>query len=817
MQDFEKLGAFYLGRAYDARQSKVKEDYLLYDSKDLVTHAVAVGMTGSGKTGLCIDLIEEAAIDGVPSILIDPKGDLANLMLTFPQLRPEDFLPWVTADDAARKGLSLQDYAAAQAGLWQKGLSEWGQGAERIQRLKTAADVAIYTPGSTAGIPVSIVHSFGAPPAEIMEDGELLQERISSTASSLLGLLGIQADPLRSREHILISTIFGQAWRQGNDLDLAGLIASIQNPPVTRIGVLELESFYPGKDRFELVMALNNLLASPGFETWLEGEPLDINRILYSNSGKPRVAIFSIAHLSDNERMFFVSMLLNQVLGWMRTQPGTNSLRALVYMDEIFGFLPPVANPPSKKPVLTLLKQARAFGVALVLATQNPVDLDYKALANIGTWFIGRLQTGRDKDRLMDGLEGTAISSGEGFDRSALEELISGLGNRVFLMRNVHEDQPVLFQTRWSLSYLRGPLTRSQIKQLMDPYKAAQAKAKSTPASALAESAVSVPTGAQPALSPERPALPQDVTQYFLPLRAHTAQADQLVYKPMLAGGARVHFVHAKSRLDWTRDVHFITPISGQVIPVSWEQATELTFSVNELENSPAGKIQFANLPVVGAKAKNYAAWSKDFVAWLYASQSVTLFYSPGQNQYSQAGESERDFRIRLQQQVREDRDRQVELARKKYASKIAALQEKVRKAEQALEREIEQANHAKVQTAVAFGATLLGAFTGRKLTSAGNISKASSALRGVGKSMQADGDIQRAEETALAYKQQLEELSALFQQEVDALEAKHDLASEPVETVLIKPKKTDIYVQLVSLVWAPFLVDAEGTSGPAW
>jgi hypothetical protein len=353
MQDYEKLGVFYLGREYDLGAKKLQDNLLLYDSRDLVTHAVAVGMTGSGKTGLCIDLIEEAAIDGVPAILIDPKGDLANLLLTFPKLSPEDFLPWVNSDDASRKGLSVQDFAAQQASLWQKGLADWGQSGERIQRLRDSAEFAIYTPGSSAGIPVSILKSFAAPPAEIMEDGELFQERITTTVTSLLGLLNIDADPLQSREHILMSTIIGQMWRQGHDLDLASLIAQIQNPPVTKIGVLDLESFYPSKDRFALVMALNNLLASPGFNAWLEGVPLDIGQILHSQNGKPRVAVFSIAHLSDNERMFFVSMLLNQILGWMRTQPGTTSLRALVYMDEIFGYFPPTANPPSKKPLLT--------------------------------------------------------------------------------------------------------------------------------------------------------------------------------------------------------------------------------------------------------------------------------------------------------------------------------------------------------------------------------------------------------------------------------------------------------------------------------
>ena len=469
--EFETLGVFYLGRPYDLAAKQAKPGWLLYDSKDLVTHAVCVGMTGSGKTGLCVGLLEEAAIDGIPAIVIDPKGDLANLLLTFPQLRGEDFAPWINEDDARKKGLSAADFAAQQATLWQKGLGDWGQSGERIKKLRDAADFAVYTPGSNAGLPVSILKSFAAPSAELLDDAELLRERVGTTVTSLLGLIGVEADPIKSREHILLSSILDSAWRAGRDLDLPALIHQIQTPPMTKVGVLDVESFFPSKERFALAMQMNNLLAAPGFAAWMEGEALDVGRMLYGPSGKPRIAIFSIAHLNDAERMFFVSLLLNQTLGWVRGQSGTTSLRAILYMDEIFGYFPPVANPPSKAPLLTLLKQARAFGLGVVLATQNPVDLDYKGLANTGTWFIGRLQTERDKARVMEGLEGAAASSGKKFDRRQMEQILAGLGNRVFLLNNVHEDAPEVFQTRWTLSYLRGPLTRTQIKQLMDPIK----------------------------------------------------------------------------------------------------------------------------------------------------------------------------------------------------------------------------------------------------------------------------------------------------------------------------------------------------------
>jgi hypothetical protein len=429
MAEYEKLGAFYLGRGYDLENSRVRDEDLLYDGKDLTTHAVCVGMTGSGKTGLCVTLLEEAALDGIPAIAIDPKGDLGNLLLNFPQLRPADFLPWVDPAEAARDGRTPQEHARWTADLWRRGLAKWGQSGDRIARLREAADLQIYTPGGNAGIPLTVLRSLAAPPPQMAGDEDALRERTLSVVSGLLALAGVDADPIRSREHILLSVLIDRAWREGRDLDLASLIREIQSPPLEQLGVLDLESFFPSKDRFELAMTLNNLLASPAFSAWSQGEPLDVGRLLYTEEGKPRIAIVSIAHLSDAERMFLVTILLNEVVAWMRTQPGTGSLRALLYMDEVFGYFPPTANPPSKTPMLTLLKQARAYGLGVVLATQNPVDLDYKGLSNAGTWFLGRLQTERDKARVIEGLEGASAAAGAGFDRARIERILAGLGS----------------------------------------------------------------------------------------------------------------------------------------------------------------------------------------------------------------------------------------------------------------------------------------------------------------------------------------------------------------------------------------------------
>jgi len=810
MPDFEKLGVFYLGRPYDLQAQKPKKGWLLYDSKDLVTHAVCVGMTGSGKTGLCVNLIEEAALDGIPAIVIDPKGDLANLLLTFPRLRGEDFAPWVNAEEAQKKGISVSEYSQQQADRWKKGLAEWGQDGARIQRLRDAADFAIYTPGSRAGIPVSILSTFAAPPKTVMEDSEWLRERIGITATSLLGLVGIPADPLKSREHILIATILGTVWKLGRNLDLVTLIQHIQKPPFSRIGALDLEGFYPSKDRFELAVVLNNLLAAPGFDLWLQGEALDLGPILHTPEGKPRVAIFSIAHLGDAERMFFVSLLLNQTLGWMRTQSGTTSLRALLYMDEIFGFFPPVANPASKGPMLTLLKQARAFGLGIVLATQNPVDLDYKGLSNAGTWFLGRLQTERDKARVLEGLEGAAASSGAAFDKDKTGQILAGLGNRIFLLHNVHEDAPEVFESRWAMSYLRGPLTREQIKTLMDPRKQALPPGTAPQASAV------VPEIAKSKGS-VRPVLPPGVPEYFIPVRGPQPQSSVLVYQPRVLGAAQVRFLDAKAKVDFSCDSVFTTPVTDEAVPVAWEQADEAPVALSDLEKSPREEARFADLPSVAGRAKSYEGWSKDFSAWVYGNRKTDIFRSPGLQAFSNPGEAERDFRIRLQQVSREQRDRMTEALRQKYAPKKATLEERLRRAQQTVDREAEQAKQQKMQTAISVGATLLGAFMGRKALKSATLGRATTAARGVSRSLKESQDIGRAEETVESVKKQMADLDAQFQAEIEALSAKTDPLTETLETVTLRPKKSDISVRLVALAWAPCWMDPQGRTLLAW
>jgi hypothetical protein len=819
MEDYEKLGVFYLGRPFELAENKPREGIFLYDSKDLVTHAVCVGMTGSGKTGLCVSLLEEAALDGIPAIAIDPKGDLTNLLLTFPDLKPADFLPWVNADDARKKGLTDEEYAAKQAELWKNGLASWGQSGERIGRLRDAADFAIFTPGSSAGIPVSILKSFAAPPQAILDDEELLQERINTTATSLLGIIGMGSAPSTTRAHILISTLLELAWREQRDVDIAGLIQQIQSPPVKTVGVLDIDSFYPPKDRFELALAMNNLLAAPGFKTWMEGQALDINSILYTPAGKPRVSIFSIAHLNDAERMFFVSLLLNQILGWMRTQSGTTSLRAVVYMDEIFGFFPPVANPPSKQPLLTLLKQARAFGIGIVLATQNPVDLDYKGLSNAGTWFIGRLQTERDKARVLEGLEGIAATGALKWNRQRMEQTLAGLGKRVFLMNNVHDDAPMVFETRWAMSYLRGPLTRSQIKMLMDPVKArlVGSSAQAKPLSA-AHASQPVPQAAGSTSTSQgiRPVLPPKVPQYFIPARSRQPAGQSLYYSPEIIGAAQVHFADAKTGVNLIRDIACRAQINEGPVAINWDSAEEADFKLNELGTSPDEPARYAGLSALAARGESYGFWSKEFGNWLYQTQRVDLWKSPGLKEFSKSGESEGDFRIRLRQKAREERDLATDKLRQKYAPKFAALEEQMRRAKATVERETQQAKQQQMQTALSFGTTILGGFLGGKVGSAGNLGRAKSTMSGVSRSMKEKQDIKQAQETVGVVQQRLAQLEADFKADTETLIARMDPAMEQFEQVSIRPLKTGISIQLLALCWIPYWQSSDGKLTPA-
>jgi hypothetical protein len=797
MQDFEKLGAFYVGKRYDTDSEILTEDLVLYDSKDLTTHAVIIGMTGSGKTGLGIGLLEEAALDHIPVIALDPKGDMGNLLLTFPQLKPESFRPWINTRTATDKGQTPAEFAAGQAALWTKGLAAWGQTAKRIAQFRKNVDLAIYTPGSNAGLPISVLQSFNAPDQGLIDDLDLYRERVQSTATGILTLLGIDTDPVASREHILLSRLLDHAWQAGRSLDVPNLIAEIQDPPITRVGVMNLDAFFPAEDRFALAMRLNNLLAAPGFEAWMQGEPLNTKNLLYTAEGKPRISVMSIAHLDDAQRMFFVCMLLNDLIAWMRAQQGTSSLRAILYMDELFGYMPPVGNPPSKKLFLTLLKQARAYGLGLVLSTQNPVDLDYKGLSNTGTWFIGRLQTERDKARVMEGLEG---ASGGNFDKQAMERTIAGLGKRRFLLHNVHENEAVVFNTRWVMSYLAGPLTRDHIRTLMSKAKnkiSAAAKAVSKPKRKSSDFA---------------PALPPSIEQYFVP-----GQGDDIVYHPRLVAGGDVVFSSSRYNIEDERPVLHAVEFGDGPIAVDWDYAESLAVSIDDLASAGSQAASYAECPAAADNPKAYAGWSKDYKRWLRQNENVTLYRSKRFRLTSDAGETEGDFRARLQDVASEKRDLAIAKVRKRYAGKVNTLENRLMRAEQAIAVQTQQSTKKKLDTAISFGTAILGAVLGRKRFSSASASKMGTAIRTAGGTTKEAADVERAKQTAEKVKSDIAALSAELEKEVAALDTSFDAQSEELDEIVVRAKSTDIHIAITGLVWLPYKKGERGRLSPAW
>lgn len=775
---YEIPGSFYLGRGTaDAAP-------LLLRSKDLCTHGVILGQTGSGKTGLGVALLEEAAIDGIPAIVIDPKGDLSNLLLHFPKLNGEDFEPWVDPAEADRKGLDIDEFATKTAKTWDKGIQSWGQGKQRIERLQQAADYCVYTPGSTAGVPVSLLSCLSAPDEETRTDSERLGEKVASTASALLALIGDQADPLTDPRHIFLSNLLQHLWGSGAKPGLEEFIRAVQNPPFTKVGLLPLEDFFSASDRSKLAIAFNNLLAAPGFATWLQGEAIDLDKMLTGPSGKPQVSVFSIAHLSDEERMFFVSMLLDQLISWMRRQSGTSSLRALLYMDEVFGFLPPTANPPSKVPMLTLLKQARAFGVGLVLSTQNPVDLDYKALSNMGTWMIGKLQTERDVDRVIDGLR----SAGAGLDVKELRARLAGLPKRQFLLHRSNGDD-LFFDVRWVLNFLAGPLTKNQIRKLMEPIRARfEGRSPVVVRSALAENSGSGSTS--------RPILPNGVEEAFAPI---TESGKTWEYRPWLLQEGRYSVDRDKYSVDVEKKIARVIPLLAEEKSPLWEEFEELPCEVKALEEKPENDSSFIELPgwVTGDAIKD---WKKEFQDEIYRKEEVVVWHSELTEETSSPGETKEAFLGSIRQQINEERDQALEKALASMKRRLETQEDQVRRARQRVEREKEQRKGRWWQNIIRIAGLVLGGLitSGSRVT-ATRTRSAGTVLRSL---VGGDNDLKRAEENLEAEMEDVTNLQAEMEAKRESLEERFARTADDLEEIRISPYKKDIRVEQPRIVW---------------
>ena len=780
---------FTLGKLLDGGE-------LVLDPGDLTTHAVIVGMTGSGKTGLGIVLLEEALAKGIPALILDPKGDMGNLALTFPDLSAASFRPWIDESAARDAGQTPDEYAQKTAELWRSGLERSGIGSDRIKALRDAAEVTLYTPGSEAGVPLNVIGSLKAPTLSWETEAETIRDEIEGTVSSLLGLVGIEADPLGSREHVLLSNLLEHNWRAGTDLDLGGLIGQIQKPPLRKLGVFDVDAFLPPAERNELAVRLNALVASPSFAAWGRGPALDPAVLLRTEDGRPRAAVVYLAHLSDQERQLVVTLVLSRLITWMRGQSGTSELRGLVYLDEVMGFAPPTAMPPSKKPILTLMKQARAFGIGMVIATQNPVDLDYKAMANAGSWFVGRLQTERDKERVLEGLR----SAAGGVDVDALDTAIGGLEQRQFLLQSAHRDKPELFSTRWAMSFLRGPLTKEQIATLTpDDARAADETAPAVVETPLAddESAVAPPVADGIPVRWLEPSAP-----WAAEVGADPAGKRQQAY---LAARVSLRFDDTKAGLDTTQEWEALYgPLDSGL---DLDRETAVDYDDRDLGSEPPEGAAYVLPGVPLEQASFFRDAAREIQRRLTDTQTLELLRNAELKLYSRPGETEEQFAARADEAAKAKADAETAKIRDRLEAKRDRLERALETARQRVEQaSVEQSSRRSTEVLSGLGSAL-GVLLGGKADTR-TIARAGRALGGAasrrGMSTRAGERKESAEEKAELAEADLAELEQELLDEVAEIDEKWAAKADAVETVPIRLEAGDVRVVETTLVWVP-------------
>ncbi|WP_457745449.1 ATP-binding protein [Sulfurimonas sp.] len=771
MQDiYEKMGLFYLGKNETTLE--------LYKSKDLTTHAMIIGMTGSGKTGLGISLIEEAAIDNIPAIVIDPKGDMANLCLAFENLSAEEFKPWVDRGEALTKNISIDELAEQKAKMWEEGLLNSHQSKERVKKFARVKKT-IYTPGSSAGVSVNVLGSFDAPSPQTLQDSDTLISLINSTVSSLLSLISIEADAISSKEHLLLSNIFYHFYSKGISLNIEDIIGYVASPPFSKIGVFSLSSFYPQKERMKLAMLLNGIISSPTFSSWIEGEPLDIDTMLYDEEGRAKVAIFSIAHLNDKERMFFVTILLNSYINWMRKQQGSARLKAMLYMDEIFGFFPPVKNPPSKEPMLLLLKQARAFGVGVVLSTQNPIDIDYKALGNIGTWFVGKLQTSQDIARVIEPLLAKSTLSKE-----QLIQRLNTLKGREFFLQNVHTKETSNFSTRWVLSYLRGPMTKDDISRLMQERKKSHLHVSSE--------------SEQKSASKEgkKPLVNEKIKEYF-----HDSNINATTpFYPSIYCEAEVRFFNQRRSVDIVKPFVFEVQLHADDRVLSFENSQSM--QKDNFTPKPKSDTLYADLPEFIKEMNSLKDVEKALSNYLYQEYKIELFVQKKLKMDSKLSQNKEEFRVLVNDRVGELYEEALEKLERRYRVKFERLDDKLIKLQQRLEKEENDVSAKTTDTLVDIGLAVMGAFFGRKTLSRTNVRRGASAFKKGRGVLKERNDVKNIEKLIEAIELDQEELRALFESDLEKIEQKYTPLEYPIESFFIKPRRSDITVKDCALLW---------------
>ena len=796
----------YLGGVLDGDDVEAP---LRFPADRLTRHGVFIGMTGSGKTGLSIGLIEELAMRGVPIIALDPKGDLGNLALIFPKLDGPSFEPWVDGGEAKRKGISRQELAESKAGKWKKGLDGWGIGPDRLAEYRDRIALTVYTPGSEAAVPVDVMAALGQPDAAVMEDADSLRLLVGGTVAALLSLVGVEADPLTAPEHLVLARIIEEAWAAGEALDVESLILRIVDPPFTKVGVFPLDRFWKPDKRMGLAMKLNAVMASPTFAPWMKGVPLDIGAMMHVGDRVP-ISVFHLSHLDDAQRQFFGGLLLQRLVAWSRSQPGTSSLRGLLFLDEAFGYLPPhPKNPPTKQPLLTLMKQARAVGFGVVLATQNPVDLDYKALTNAGTWAIGRLSTKQDVERVAEGLR-----SASGSDLTAA---IGTLKPRQFVLRDVSEDAPIRFTSRWAMSFLRGPVSRGELKDL--PGLVVPAGSESGSGSDSGGRASSGSTASAPSRPAPPPKLPGSATPpptpadvdvawldpravfsarldgAFAPHRQASREDGNLLFRPALFAQLRLRF--DEERAGFIQDeehVRVYFPLD-RGLP---SEPMEVAFDEDDLLGSAPPEAVHDSLPDFLDERSEFATAKKALVDDLYRGEARGQFTCPPLKLHGRSGESREDFEARCRAAIEDRVDAELAKLSDRSEAKIRRLRERIRKKESQVEQLEGKAKGQQAQELLNGAEMLASLFFSKRKRSMGSVAtRRRTTAAAKARLSSAEDDLESLEEQLADLALELEEASEEARAEAEEL-------LDGIEEREVRLEKNDIDVVRFGVLWVP-------------
>jgi hypothetical protein len=749
------------------------------DMDHLTTHAVCVGMTGSGKTGLGIVVLEELARRGVSLLVIDLKGDMVDLLLNFPSFAAADFAPWVPADEIEDRERKL--VAAEQAEFWRHGLEASGLGPDDLLAVREGVQWQLLTPGAGSVAPLDILPALSAPEGwDPAGDPDAATDRVNGVTSALLSLVGRGGDPLSDRDHVLTASVILERWRRRETLDLAALLASLVNPPMDTLGALSVESFYPRDERMKLVMALNTLLASPAFAAWTEGVPLDMD-LLLGRDATPRASIVSVAHLDETQRLFVIALLTSELVAWMRRQPAHAGLRALLYMDEVQGIMPPYPrNPPTKQPLLTLFKQGRAYGVGAWVATQNPVDLDYKVLGNAGVKLVGRLITDRDRERALEGLDLARLPDGRRAD-----EIVAGLGKREFLLTDVRAKQRARsFGSRWAMSYLRGPVTLTEMGPLLG-------REDSIPSPATESAERKRSTGGKRG---QPPPLAVEITVGFDPDASGEAIASVLV---------RNRLSVQRTTLGLYRQLEEVWrfPIGGDG-SVGWEEAQILPEMPALFEKPPEGLRFPAAAP--GTMSSELEKAGSAFTAWR-ARRPLMLLVNEKLKLVANEGEPRDAFLSRCVAAADRADDSTQDRTRKRYEGRIKTLGKRLKRERDELDRDQAQLESRRVEEKMGMLEGLFSVLMGSRSISSASRKAVSKMKTAAGKRRMrqtAEAAVIESENEIERLEIEIESLAGELQDEIDRIGAESEKLAEEIKEKAIRAKKADIEVLDLILVW---------------